>query len=88
MLSDEVKVITVNGLPQSVHSSVLFLDYARAVRLSGLRWRKDYHVSVAYPNDTGVAFYLESGTMISVEDGMVVSVVPRVWAKRWWQVWK
>lgn len=89
MLSDDVKVVTVNGRPQSLHSSLDMLNHQRAVTLAGLKGkRKNYSVYVRYQGESGAWFHLEPGNMVSVEDGMMVHVAWRMRPKRWWQFWR
>lgn len=87
--NDKALTIVVNGVPEYVHNTVRFITYDRAVRLSRLKWRKDYDVSVSYADMPDSRLHLNHGTMVSIEQGMTVFIeVPAARPKRWWEFWK
>lgn len=82
----ETLKVTVNGDVQHVHRSVGFITYDRAVRLSGLKWRRNYGVCVSYADKPGLWWNLERRQSMSIEDDMMIEVYEH--KKRWWEFWR
>lgn len=83
---DGVFKITVNGTVQHVHQSVGMINYDRAVRLAGLKWRRDYGVCVSYADKPGLWWDIKRGNFAQTVDDMMIEVYRH--EKRWWEFWK